>query len=366
VAALRPTARALAARGARVVVGEARFADPHTVEAAGRRLRGERIVIAAGSAPVVPAIEGRGLALTSDDLLFLPVFPRRLALVGAGAIGLELASAFADLGAAVTVVGRTPEIADAFDRDVGAYLRRCLEGRGVAFRLGATLTRLAGRPGRVTAHVRRRGRASAIAVSQVGIAVGRRFDPARVGADVLGLERTGAGLRVSPYLQTSLPHVYAAGDATGGLMLTPVAAYEGRLAARNALRGDVEAADHAVVPQTIFTTPELARVGLTHREATARGVRCHVARHDTRGASNGVATGEDGGFVKLVFDGETERLLGAQVVGYAAAELIQLAAVAIRTGATAGQLAGQLAIHPSHGERFFKAAAHDDHEVCEV
>jgi pyruvate/2-oxoglutarate dehydrogenase complex dihydrolipoamide dehydrogenase (E3) component len=106
-------------------------------------------------------------------------------------------------------------------------------------------------------------------------------------------------------------------------------------------------------------------VGITHAEARRRGVRCHVATHDMRGASNGRATGEDAGLLKLVFDGDTEKVLGVQMVSYAAAELIQLAALAIRTGADAHLVSGQLSIHPSHGERLLKIFGHDHHEVCE-
>jgi pyruvate/2-oxoglutarate dehydrogenase complex dihydrolipoamide dehydrogenase (E3) component len=120
------------------------------------------------------------------------------------------------------------------------------------------------------------------------------------------------------------------------------------------------------VPQSVFTTPEVARVGLTHRAATASGVKCHVATQDLRGTSNGRATGEDAEYLKLVFDATQERLLGAQMVSYAGAGLIQMAALAIRTGATAGVLAAQLSVHPSHVERFIKIAAHDHHEICEV
>jgi pyruvate/2-oxoglutarate dehydrogenase complex dihydrolipoamide dehydrogenase (E3) component len=198
------------------------------------------------------------------------------------------------------------------------------------------------------------------------VAVGRRFRPNLIGAEALGLDTGPLGLRVTPHLRTSVASIYAAGDAAGNLQLTPVAAYEGRVAARNALEGDRLVADHSAVPQTIFTTPEVARVGLTHAEARARGVECHVSTHDLRGASNGRATGEDDGYLKLVFEGQSERVLGVQMVSYAAAELIQLAALAIRAGATAELLSTQLSVHPSHGERFIKIAAHDYHEVCEV
>ena len=228
----------------------------------------------------------------------------------------------------------------------------------------------------------------------------RRYDPARAGTDALGLARGRLGLQVDAHLKTSLPHIYAAGDAAGNQQLTPTAAYEGRVAALNALQGDVQTVDYTVVPQAVFTTPEVARVGLTHAEALARGVRCHVARHDLRGASNGRATGEDAGYLKLVFDGASERVLGVQMVSYAAAELIQLAALAMdlterlgvdhRLGREPGEdlqhplvviaelvhaglghdddahlLSSQLSIHPSHGERLIKIFGHDHHEVCE-
>jgi pyruvate/2-oxoglutarate dehydrogenase complex dihydrolipoamide dehydrogenase (E3) component len=365
VRALQPPPDAFAKTGAQVILGEASFEDPHTVRAAGRALQGEKIVIAAGSEPVVPPVPGRELAITSDQILFLPQFPARLTLVGAGVIGLEMAGAFADLGARVTVVGREAEVLPMLDADVAAYLRAILEAKGVTFHLGGAVERLSGRPGAVVTHLAQSGVARQVESTQVCLAVGRRFSPARLGAEALGLEMGRLGLAVSPYLRTSVPHIYAAGDAAGNQQLTPTAAYEGRLAARNALRGDREAADHSVVPQTIFTTPEAARVGLTRGEAMRRGVRCHVARHDMRGASNGRVTGEDAGYFTLVFDGGTEKVLGVQMVSYAAAELIQLAALAIRAGADARLVSSQLSIHPSHGERFLKIFAHEYHDVCE-
>jgi pyruvate/2-oxoglutarate dehydrogenase complex dihydrolipoamide dehydrogenase (E3) component len=182
----------------------------------------------------------------------------------------------------------------------------------------------------------------------------------------LALATSGLGLATDAYLRTSLAGVYAAGDAAGNRQLTTTAAYEGRLAAANALQGDNLESDLSVVPQVIFTTPEIARVGLTHREAQAQGKGCRVSTHDMCGASNGVASGEDGGYLKLVFEEGTERLVGAQIVSYRAAELIQLTTLAIRERTTAGTLAAQLSIHPSHGERLIKVAGHDYHDVCEV
>lgn len=362
VTAFQPPAAAMEKTGARVALGRARFVDAHTVEVDGARLAGEKILIAAGSEPVVPDIPGRELAATSDDVLFLPDFPPSLILVGGGVIGLELASAFADLGSRVTVVGRDAEILPGLDSDVAGYLRQILEAKGVTFRLGAKVARLDGRPGAVTARLEGGGE---ITGAVVCVAAGRRFHPRMLGAEGLGLETAGLGLKVTPYLRSSVPHIYAAGDAAGRRQLTPVAAWEGRIAALNALKGDSARADEAVIPQVIFTTPEAASVGLSHRETQKRGIKCAVARHDMRGASNGVASGEDGGYLKLVFDDETKRLLGAQMVSYAAAELIQFCALAIRSGASADTVAAQLSVHPTHGERLLKVFGADLRDPCE-
>jgi pyruvate/2-oxoglutarate dehydrogenase complex dihydrolipoamide dehydrogenase (E3) component len=365
VASLRPTAARLERAGIRVYRGEARLVGPGTLAVDGREVHGERVLIAAGSAPVIPPFEGRQLGLTSDDLLFLPEFPRSLVLVGAGAIGLEMAAAFNDFGSTVTVIGQDPEILPGFDPDAAGYLRAMLAQRGVAFRVPARVTALTGRRGDVTARFVDGGTPREVRSSAVCLAVGRRFDVTALGGEV-PLKTHHLGLLTDSYLRTSVPGVYAAGDAAGNRQLTTTAAYEGRIAAANALQGDNRASDLSVVPQVIFTTPEIAQVGLTHRQARERGLGCQVATHDMRGASNGVATGEDGGYFKLVFEAGTERLLGAQMVSYRAAELIQLVALAIRERTTAGTLASLLSIHPSHGERLIKAAGHDYHDVCEV
>ena len=362
----QPLPASLARAGAEVVLGEARFSDPHTIAVNGSALWGEKIIIGAGSAPVMPAVPGLEATITSDDILFLPVFPTRLVIVGAGAIGLEMAGAFSDFGAEVTVIGQESEILPAFDPDVAGYARKILETRGVTFHLDATVTGFSGARGAVTTHFTRGGEPRALTADQACLAIGRRWTPGTLGAERLGLEMGHLGLKVSPYLRTSASHIYAAGDTAGNTQLTPVAAYEGRLAAHNALEGDRLTTDERIVPQAIFTTPEVAKVGLTHREVEASGVRCHVATHDMRGASNGRATGEDDGYLKLVFDAAEERLLGVQMVSYAGAELIQMAAMAIRSGMTADALGAQLSVHPSQTERFIKIAAHDHHEICEV
>lgn len=363
VDALRPTAADLEKRGIRVAIGAAVFADPHIVEVNGRPLGAERFIIAAGSQPVIPELPGRELLITSDHLLFLPDFPASLTFVGGGPVALELAGAYADFGSRVTVLARDAEILPSVDADVARHLRKSMEARGVVFRLHTTVSRLAAVRGGVRIEFDSAGMANETTSSQVCAAVGRRFHPRTIGAARIGLEMGRLGLRTGPYLSTSVPHIYAAGDAAGNRQLTTVAAHEGRIAAVNALRGDTERADEAVIPQVLFTTPEVGLVGLSYGEAPAHGVHPAVSRHDARGSSNSVATGEESGYFKLVFDQDTQRLVGAQMVSPAAAELIQLCALAIRSRVPASLVAAQLSVHPSHGERLLRAFGPEPHAL---
>ncbi len=353
----RPDAAELERQGIRVVIGTARFSDPHVVEVDGAPFGAERFVIAAGSEPVIPAVPGHELLITSDRLLFLPSFPASLTFIGGGAVAAELAGAYADFGSRVTVLARDAEILPGVDPDVARMVRKRMEARGVTFRLQTTVTRLSPDGAGVRIEFDSAGLANRMSSACVCAAAGRRFHPRSIGAARIGLDLGRLGLRTSPYLATSVPHIYAAGDAAGNRQLTPVAAHEGRVAAINALRGDVERADEAVIPQVIFTTPEVGVVGLTYADAPAHGIQAAVARHDARGASNSVATGEGDDYFKLIFDQDTARLIGAQIISPAAAELIQLCALAIRSRVPAGLVASQLGVHPSHGERLIRAFA---------
>ncbi len=356
----RPDAADLERRGIRVAIGTARFGDPHILEVDGVPLGAERFVIAAGSEPEVPEVRGRELLITSDQLLFLPSFPSSLTLIGGGPVAAELAGAYADFGSRVTVLARDAEILPGVDADVARMLRKRMEARGVTFRLQTTVTGLAADPaGGVRIEFDSAGMANRMISSQVCAAIGRRFHPRSIGAARIGLDLGRLGLRTTPYLATSVPHIYAAGDAAGNRQLTPVAAHEGRIAAINALRGDVERADEAVIPQVIFTTPEIGVVGLSYAEAPAHGIQAAVARHDAHGAGNSAATGEGADYFKLIFDQDTERLIGAQMISSAAAELIQLCTLAVRSRVPAGLVASQLGVHPSHGERLIRAFTPD-------
>src|SRR5687767_2090736 len=216
VARFQPTTDSFERKGVRVHLGDARFEDAHTLRVDGQAIRGEKVLIAGGSEPVIPDVPGRELAITSDALLFLPAFPSRLVLIGSGVIALEMASAFHDLGADVTVVGREAEILPQFDADVAAYLRAVLEARGVTFVRSATLDRLERRGDEIVARVA----GSDLRATTVCFATGRRWLPASLGADGLGLAIGRLGLETTDDLRTSVDAIWAAGDAAGRMQLT--------------------------------------------------------------------------------------------------------------------------------------------------
>jgi pyruvate/2-oxoglutarate dehydrogenase complex dihydrolipoamide dehydrogenase (E3) component len=357
VEAHRPAAADLEKRGIRVVIGETRFSDPHTIEVNGRPVGAERFIIAAGSRPVIPEVPGRELLITSDQLLYLTDFPSSLTFIGAGPVALELAGAFSDFGSRVTVLARDAEILPTLDADVARNLRKRMEERGVTFRLQTDVTGLAPAPAGVRIAFYSAGMANEMTSRQVCAAVGRRFSPQTIGAARIGLEMGRFGLRTNAHLATSVPHIYAAGDAAGNRQLSTVAAHEGHIAALNALRGDIERADEAVIPQVLSTTPTVGLVGVAYGEAPAHGVQAAVARLDARGSSYSVVTGEDAGYFKLVFDQDSQRLIGAQMVSPAAEELIQLCALAIRARVPASLVESQISVHPSRTDHLIRAFA---------
>ncbi len=357
VDAHRPIAAELERRGIRVVIGEARFTDPHHVTVNGRPLAAERFVIAAGSQPVIPEVPGRDLLVTSDQLLYATAIPASLTFIGAGPVALELAGAFTDFGCRVTILARDAEILPGLDADVARNLRKRMEERGVTFRLQTEVTGLAREADGVRISFYSAGMENRMTSRQVCAAVGRRFHPRTIGAARIGLEMARLGLRTNAYLATSVPHIYAAGDAAGNRQLSTVAAHEGRIAAINALRGDTERADEAVIPQVLSTTPAVGLVGVAYGEAPAHGIHAAVARHDARGSSYSVVTGEEAGYFKLVFDQDSQRLVGAQMVSPAAEELIQLCALAIRARVPASVVESQLSVHPSRTDHLIRAFA---------
>jgi pyruvate/2-oxoglutarate dehydrogenase complex dihydrolipoamide dehydrogenase (E3) component len=344
---------ALEQQGIAVLRGRARFAGPHEVAVDGRRVTAERIVLATGSAPGRPPIEGIELALTSDQLLQRTTLPGRLVVIGGGAIGMELGFAFGRAGSRVTVLQSGDRVLPAVDGELRDALLALAADAGLEIRTDARVSRIASD---LTVEGEVGGRGERLPADAVLVAIGRPPNTSDLGLELAGVATERGAVRVNEFRQsTSAPHVYAAGDVTGSHQHTPAAWYEGQLAAENALRGNRRAADFSVFPTAVFTIPALAQVGLTEEAARQRGGRIVVGRAPFTDSSAAGVRGETEGLVKAVFDEPTGRLLGVHVLGPGAEDLIHIAAVAIRAGLTREDLAGMHYVFPTLAGSVFDA-----------
>jgi pyruvate/2-oxoglutarate dehydrogenase complex dihydrolipoamide dehydrogenase (E3) component len=336
-----------------VLRGRARFVGRHEIAVDGRRVTAGRIILATGSAPARPPIEGIERALTSDQLLEQTTLPRHLVVIGGGAIGMELGFAFGRAGSRVTVLQSGDHVIPAADGEMRDALVALAGDAGLDVRTGARISRIS--PD-LTVAAEVGGRGERFMAETVLVATGRLPNTADLGLELAGVELERGAVRVNEFRQsTSAPHVYAAGDVTGSHQHTPAAWYEGQLAAENALQGNRRVADFTVFPTATFTIPALAQVGLTEATARQRGGRVAVGRAPFADSSAAGVRAETEGLVKAVFDEPTGRLLGVHVLGPNAEDLIHIAAVALRASLTREDLAGMHYVFPTLAGSVFDA-----------
>jgi len=348
--------------GIEVVHGEGRFAAPNELRIGERILRARRFVLAVGAETVPPDIPGLDDVpyLTNRSVFSLLRLPLRLLVLGGGATGLELAQAFCRLGTAVVVVERSERLLPAEEPEAGELAERVLRGEGVELRLGAQATAASCRNGEIVLEVdgeELRGDALLLATTQ-------RPSLDGLGLETLGVEPDARGfVGIDERCRTSVAHIYAAGDVTGGLQLTHVAAHEGAIAGLNAA-GKKRKRDVRVAPRITFLDPEIASVGLTEAEARAVHRDVVAAEFPMRRVDRARIEGSADGYVKLVtarrallgrFGGG--KLVGAHVAGPRAGELIAECALAMQTNAFAGRLAQTIHAYPSVGMAVQQAAA---------
>jgi glutathione reductase (NADPH) len=341
--------------GIKVLSGKAKFVAPHAIVVEGRNYSADKIVIATGSKPARPAISGAELAITSDDLIHLQRQPERLVVVGGGFIGLEFGFALAWAGSNVTVLQSGPEIAPAVDDDIRAILLRAANEAGMTIVTNVKVQSIAADRS-VAAEVG--GKVENYPADAVLLATGRPSNVEPLNPQVAGIELDHGAVKVNSYLQsTSAPHVYAIGDAAGKHQHSPVAWYEGPIAAHNALKGNEQQVDFSIFPSAIFTIPAVGQVGLTEREALARGLKAKVSTlsYDSNPAAG--VRDETGGMVKVVYEERGEKILGVQVIGARAEDIVQIAAVAIRGGLTKSQVGAMHYVFPTIGGAIFDTMA---------
>lgn len=317
------------------------------------------LLITVGSEPMLPDIPGIGLTgvITSDEALELQEVPGSLLIIGAGAIGLEFADMFNGVGTRITVLELEDRILPQEDADISAELLKVIKRRGISFRLGARVREIREENGVLEVLVSEKGKEAVYTAEKVLVAVGRKLRTASPDILNMGIRINDKGaILVNEKMETNIDGVYAAGDVTGGKLLAHKAFAEGRVAAENAL-GLESRLNYDAVPSCIYTHPELASVGINEQEAQKRGIAVRVGRFDFRQNGRALTMGEREGFVKIVVDANKHMVLGGQILGSQASEMISELTLAVTLGVKVEILADMIHPHPTFSEAVMEACA---------
>jgi len=337
--------------GVEIVKSRAVIEDATTIRllASGARVRCGHILVATGAAPFAGhPIPGFEHAISSNEAFHLPALPGDIVIQGGGYVAVEFACIFAGLGSRVKLVYRGENILRGFDDDVRSHLRSEIEMRGIEVIVGQVVTAIDKHEARYTAMLTG-GRK--IDADRVMFAVGRKPNIANLGIEPAGIKTAPlGGIAVDAYSRTSVPNIYAIGDVTNRVNLTPVAIREGHAFADTVFGGRPTIVDHTNVPTAVFSEPEIGAVGLTEAQARERLARVDIYRSTFRPLKATLSGRHSRVLMKLVVDAATDRVMGVHVVGEGASEMIQLISVAVKMGATKADLDATLAVHPTAAE----------------
>ena len=348
--------RILGEAGVEEVFATATVADPHTVEVDGKSLTAETLLVATGGWPKMPDIPGIEHVITSNEALDLPELPDRIAIIGGGYIAVEFAGIFNSLGAQVTEIIRASQILRGFDDDVRGVLAEEMEKKGIDIRRETEVEEIAkdvkGDGGGFSLKLKDGG---TIEADLVMYATGRAPNTRGMGLEESGVELDEkSAVCVDEFSRSSVENIYAIGDVTERMNLTPVAIAEAEAMVRTAFGGKPMAVDYSGVPSAVFSQPPIGTVGLTEAEAgkqTGGEIDVYVSRFTPMKYT--LSGRDEKSMMKLVVERNTDRVLGCHMVGLDAPEIIQGFAVALRTGATKAHFDATIGIHPTAGEEFF-------------
>jgi glutathione reductase (NADPH) len=338
--------------GVVLVKSRAVLEDAHTVRllATGERVRAAHILIATGSSPNLgPPIPGIEHVISSNEAFRLAEFPDRILIQGGSYIAVEFACIFAGLGAKVSLVYRGDNILRGFDDELRQHVRMEMEKRGIHVITGSTVTTVQPIARQFSVHLSSGG--LTVSADQVMFALGRPPNVRGLGLENAGVAVGASGaIVVDEYSRTSTPHIYAVGDVTNRVNLTPVAIREGQAVADTVFGGKPTKVDHTNVPTAVFSEPELGTVGLTQAQAAARFARVDVYKTSFRPLKATLSGRDTTMFFKLLVDGASDRVVGCHILGEGAAEMIQLVGVALKMGATKADFDATMAVHPTAAE----------------
>jgi glutathione reductase (NADPH) len=344
----------LKASGVRLIEGRARMVDAHTVEVAGVRTRAQNILVATGGWPTLPAVPGIEHCITSNEALELAELPRRVLVVGGGYIAAEFTGIFHGLGSAVTLTYRGEQILRGFDLDVRQHLAQELVRRGVDVRLDCAVANVERRTdGALEVRLVSGGRGTNLVVDAVLFATGRHANTTDLGLESAGVAlREDGAVLVDEFSRSSVANIFAVGDVTQRIALTPVAIREGAAVATTLFGGVATPVDHVNVPHAVFSLPPVGIVGLSEAQAGERGITVRIYKTTFRPLKYTLSGRNERTLMKLVVDAGSDRVLGAHMVGPDAPEIIQGVAIAVKAGLTKLDFDATVALHPTAAEEF--------------
>ena len=341
----------------RLCRGQARFAEAHRVTVGGETLESDRILIDTGASPRIPDIPGLATAgyLTNETIMTLASVPRHLIVLGGGYIGLEFGQMFARFGSEVTIIQDSAQIVPREDPEVAAELQRALEAEKVKFLLNARATQ-----------VRKNGESIAVALeaadrpgsvvtgSHLLVATGRQPNTSDLGLENAGIETDGNGhIRVNGRLETNVPGVWALGDVKGGPAFTHISYNDYQIVYANLIEGKRLSTDRRIVPYAVFTDPQLGGVGMTEKEARAKGYELKIGKAPMSGVARAIERDETFGLMKLVVDATNDRILGATFLATDGGELVHILYTLMLGDLPYTLLKGAVYIHPTLTEGLF-------------
>ena len=336
--------------GVRILEGRAEIADGHTVVVNGRRVTARYILVAVGSWPRVPKFPGSQYAITSNEAFYLPSLPPKVIIVGGGYIGVEFAGIFHGLGVAVTQLYRGSLFLRGFDDDCRYTLAEEMRKRGIDLRFESDINAIEKVDSRLRATL---NSGATIEADAILYATGRVPNTSSLGLERAGVKLDdGGAIVVDRYSKTSIDSVYAIGDCTDRMMLTPVAIAEGRAVAETLFNNNPVMPNYTNVPSAVFSTPNVGTVGLTETEARRRFKQIDVYKTTFRPLKHTLSGRDERTMMKMVVDRATDKVLGCHMVGPDAGEIIQGLAVAMNCGATKAQFDATIGIHPTAAEEF--------------
>ena len=338
--------------GAVYVNTRASFESSHEVRIGDEVVYGRQIILAAGTVPYIPPVDGLGQSgyITNREAANLTSLPGRIVIIGGGPIGLEFAQIFRRFGSEITLIDKNSYLLKQEDNEIAELARGFLEAEGVRIITKGQTERVETIEDGKRVFVRHGGETISFDCDEILVAAGRRIAPDTLNLDAAGIAYEEKRVVTDRFLRTSVPHIWAAGDVCGGYLFTHVASYEGKLAALNAFTDQPEPFDHRVVPRCTFIDPEVGSIGLTEQKARELGLGVHIQSFSFADLDRAIIHGEPHGMVKLIVDDLDGQILGAHLIGPDASSVLAELAVCMKNHLPISAIADTMHAYPSFPE----------------